>query len=213
MPSSGEPLELQLQRERVARTQVEAALEAARLQLIEMEHALRQARAEATACLTAAPGHGDAAVVADAQPQTPAPLDHPGPSRPRPRKSIARPDAAARAVMNPAGVRGAGGTGPILSTLDLHVGDHRAIVADFIRHLQTRLSKMQACYGGGNTTELKWHVNWITLNADRCGFPLLTTPAKELEEVIEQQLNGRIAPLLDAVIHVGERMALEPARR
>ena len=126
----------------------------------------------------------------------------------RSRNSVANSTMAALPGMNPGH-----DTQPILSTLEPYVEDHRAIIADFIEHLQTRLSKMQACYGNGNMTELKWHVNWITLNADRSGFSPLTAPAKELEEVIEQQLNGRIPSLLDAVIQLGERVALEPARR
>lgn len=234
MTSSGEPLELQLQRERVARTQVEAALEVARLQLIEMEQALRQARVEAMACLAAAPVPDDALTIEKAAPPVPA-LPVPAvPPKPRQRKSVARSAAGslvdvARAaeslekqsrnsdshatVAALPGMKAGRGTEPILSTLDPHVDDHRAIIADFIEHLQTRLSKMQACYGNGNMTELKWHVNWITLNADRCGFSPLTAPARELEEVIEQQLNGRVPPLLDAVIQLGERVAIEPARR
>jgi|GEM_PF-1788421 len=239
MSSSGEPLELQLQRERVARTQVEAALEVARLQLIEMEHALRQVREDATACLAAEPV--EAAVPSPVQAASALSKNHhqdtPSEkiSKQKPRRAASKSDAsslvavarAAEAIekrsrqatgSKPAattmsGMMSGSDGQPIVSSLDLFADDHRAIVCDFIEHLQTRLSKMQACYGSGSLTELKWHVNWISINAARAGFNALTDSAKQLEDVIEQQLNARIPELLDAVIQLGERVAIEPARR
>lgn len=229
MATSSEPLDLQLQRERVARSQVEAALESTRLQLIEMEYALRQARAEATRVLapTAAP-------VAVAVVPEPPPLTKPVAPKPRLRRPTPKPVAgslvevarAAEAIekatrsttdastmVSPmAGMVPGRAAQPLITTLDLRIDDNRAIVNDFIQHLQTRLSKMQACYGSGNLTELKWHVNWITTNAEAAGFAPLKAPAAQLEEVLEQQQNDRIPMLLDNVIQLGERATVESAR-
>ena len=229
MAASSEPLELQLQRERVARSQVEAALESTRLQLIEMEYALRQARAEATRVLAV-----EKASEPVPEPVLEAALSKPLAPKPRLRKPVPKPTAgslievarAAEAIekatrsttdastmVSPmAGMVPGRAAQPLISTLDLRINDHRAIVNDFVQHLQTRLSKMQACYGSGNLTELKWHVNWITTNAVAAGFAPLKTPAAQLEEVLEQQQNDRIPMLLDNVIQMGERATVESAR-
>ena len=233
MAASSEPLDLQLQRERVARAQVEAALESTRLQLIEMEYALRQARAEATRVLAPASVPVAAAAGPAAAPEPP-PLARPLPPKPRLRKPAPKPAAgslvevaraaeaiekATRSSTDPstmvspmAGMVPGRAAQALISTLDLRINDHRAIVNDFVQHLQTRLSKIQACYGSGNLTELKWHVNWITTNADAAGFAPLKAPAAQLEEVLEQQQNDRIPMLLDHVIQLGERATVESAR-
>jgi len=260
----GEPLELQLQRERVARTQVEALLESTRLQLIEMEMALRKAREEATCCLTtaasvappppsapqasppplpaasarpiAAKAVSASVAAAAAAPPAPAALAAAArpaaPPKPRVRRTSPKPAAgslieAARAAeaiekasreASPALAPAGGminnrGRQPLLSTLDLNEGDNRAIVADFVQHLQTRLSNLQACYGNGNATELKWHVTWIKENSGVVGFAPLIQPAADLEQALEKEEKERVPGLLDALITLAERVAVETVRR
>jgi len=249
----GEPLELQLQRERVARTQVEALLESTRLQLIEMEMALRKAREDATRCLAPPPpakpqaasftppltkplaASQSAPISATIQPSLAPPPAAPAraaPSKPRLRRAAPKPAAgslieAARAAeaiekasreASPALAPAGGminnrGNQPLLSTLDLHEGDNRAIVADFVEHLQTRLSNLQACYGNGDATELKWHVAWIKENSGAVGFSPLIEPAANLEQALENDEKDRVSGLLDALIQRAERVAVENVRR
>jgi hypothetical protein len=251
--SAMEPFELQLQRERVARTQVEALLESTRLQLIEMEYALRKAREDATRCLTepgvkpavAAPAAGRASPMSStmvsppSSPEVvaPTPASRPlGTPKPRIRRAAPRPAAtslveaarAAEAIEKAARVDAGGAVAaapvsgmmtparaadPLISTLDLYEDDNRAVVTDFIQHLQTRIGKMQACYGSANFTELKWHVTWIRENAAAAGFAVLTLPATDLEMAIDTDAKDQIPACMDHVINQAERVSVERVRR
>ena len=239
--SHAEPLELQLQRERLARIRIESQLEEAKLQIVEMELTLRQLRD-----LLAVPGGALAAmnpqsgrvvpVTPDApekaeettEPAPPAPM-HANRGGQRKRASSARRAASKVAIADapdPIDLDADlddthGGTAtmtqvgppPIISSLPLHEDDNRETIREFIDHIHTRIEKMQATLAAMNLKELKWHTTWLKDNAAKVGFEVLVEPLSQLEKAIADERETLIGERLDEFIQLTDRITLEPSRR
>ena len=60
------------------------------------------------------------------------------------------------------------------------------IVTEFVDHLRGRLTKMQAALERGCAEELIFQGHWLKGAGGTAGFPMLTQPARELEQMARE---------------------------
>ena len=100
----------------------------------------------------------------------------------RPHSGLSQPAETARPAVRPRRPV----ESPIQSELPTDDPEFAEIVAEFVGHLRGRLTQMRAAVERGGAEELVFHGHWLKGAGGTAGFPMLTQPARELEQMARE---------------------------